>query len=113
MAIFGRTREPEGGAISGGRGPAIPSPSRDKEAGGANVITGLTKVKEEVRALREAVSALTQSFQTLSKIMASLSRPVNTSAEEEKERRRRREEKRERRREKERRKERREKRGRL
>ena len=46
-----------GGIISGGRGPVIPSPLRDKEAGKAKIniglikiITGLNKVREKVKA---------------------------------------------------------------
>ena len=62
MAVFGRNQEPEGGAISGGRGPVIPSPSRDREAGRAKIITALTKFREEVKILREAMCAFTRSF---------------------------------------------------
>ena len=52
-----------GGIISGGKGPVIPSPLRDKEAGWVKVNTGLikivtnlNKVKKEVKTLREIVS---------------------------------------------------------
>ena len=48
MVIFGRTREPGAGAMSGGRGPAVPSLLGDRETGGAEANTGLAKVKEEV-----------------------------------------------------------------
>ena len=62
MVIFRRIRGPVGGVISGGRGPVIPSPLRDKEAGGVKANTGLikiiislNKVKEKVKALREVI----------------------------------------------------------
>ena len=49
--------------MSGGRGPAVPSPLRDKEAGRAKVNTNLikiiisfNKVKEEIKAFWEIVS---------------------------------------------------------
>ena len=63
MAIFRQTQGPEGGVISGGKGPVIPSLSQNKEAGGAKVIInfikiiiGLNKVKEDVKAFREVMS---------------------------------------------------------
>ena len=52
-----------GGVISGGKGPVIPSLLRNKEVGKAKVntslieiITGLNKVKEEIKTLREVIS---------------------------------------------------------
>ena len=48
MAVFGRTREPGAGAISGGRGPAVLFLLGDRETGGAKANTSLIKVKEEV-----------------------------------------------------------------
>ena len=58
-----------GSVISSGRGPAVPSSSRNKKAGGVKVITGLIKViaglnkiREEVKALRETVSFFTRNF---------------------------------------------------
>ena len=108
-----------GGIISGGKGPAVPSLLQNREAGGvkantglAKIIASLNKVREEVKALRKAISFLTRSLQTPSGIMAGLPRPAYTSAEEKEERRRRKEERRERRREKKRKREWREKRGR-
>ena len=51
-----------GGVISGGRGPAVPSPLRNREAGGVKANTGLVKivinlnkVKKKIKTLREAV----------------------------------------------------------
>ena len=51
-----------GGIISGGKGPAIPSLLRDKEAGKVKVntglikiITGLNKVREKVKTLWEII----------------------------------------------------------
>ena len=48
--------------MSGGKGPVIPFPLRDKEAGGVKVntglikvITGLNKVKEEVKTFWEVI----------------------------------------------------------
>ena len=55
--------------MSGGKGPVIPSPLRDKEAGGVKantnlvkIITGLNKVKEKVKTLREVISFFTRSL---------------------------------------------------
>ena len=69
MDIFRRTRGPEGGAVSGGKSPVIPSLSRNKKAGGVKIITGLIKiiaglikVKEEVKILREVMSFFTRNF---------------------------------------------------
>ena len=52
--------------MSGGKGPAVPSLLRNREAGGAKVntglikiITGLNKVKEKVKTLREVISFFT------------------------------------------------------
>ena len=66
MAVFRRTRGPEGGIISGGKGPVVPSLLRNKEAGKAKVITSLTKiiislnkVKEEVKTFREVMTFFT------------------------------------------------------
>ena len=51
-----------GSVISGGRGPTVPSPLQNKEAGEVKVntgftkvVTGLNKVKEEIKALREVI----------------------------------------------------------
>ena len=69
MIIFGQTRGPVGGVMSGGKGPAIPSLLRDREAGKAKtninlikIITGLNKVKEEIKTLREAISFFTRNL---------------------------------------------------
>ena len=69
MAIFGRTRGPVGGAVSGGRNPVIPSLLRHREAGGAKANTGLikivinfNKVREEIKTLREIISFFTRSL---------------------------------------------------
>ena len=55
--------------MSGGKGPAIPSPLQNKEAGRVKVnisfikiITGLNKVREEVKAFREIISFFTRNF---------------------------------------------------
>ena len=63
MVIFGRTQGPVGGAVSGGRSPAVPSLLRNKETGGAKVNTGLikiiinfNKVRKEIKTLREVIS---------------------------------------------------------
>ena len=63
MVIFGRTRKPVGGIISGGKGPVIPSLLQNKKAGRVKanislikIITGLNKVKEEIKTLREVIS---------------------------------------------------------
>ena len=63
MVIFGQTQGPVGGVISGGKGPAIPSPMRNKKAGKVKIntglikiITGLNKVKEKIKTLREIIS---------------------------------------------------------
>ena len=105
--------------MSGGKGSAIPSLSRDKEAGKVKVITnltkiiaGLNKVREKVKTLREAISSLSRNFQTSSEIMVNFLRLINTLAKEKKGRKKR-EERREGKREKERRRERREKQGRF
>ena len=52
-----------GGIIFGGRGPVVPSPLQDKEAGKVKantglikIITGLNKVREKVKALRKVIS---------------------------------------------------------
>ena len=51
-----------GGAISGRKGPVVPSLLQNKKVGGAKVhtgfikiITGLNKIKEKVKALRKAI----------------------------------------------------------
>ena len=62
MVIFRRTRGPEDGTVSDGKGPVIPFPSQDREAGGAKVFITLNKVREEVRALREVVRAFTRNL---------------------------------------------------
>ena len=69
MVIFGRIRGPVGGVIFGKRGPAVPSPLRNKEAGRVKaninfikVIIGLNKVKEEVKAFREVMFFFTWSL---------------------------------------------------
>ena len=48
--------------MSGGKGPVIPFLSQDREAGGAKVITGLIKVQEEVKTLREVMYVFTWNF---------------------------------------------------
>ena len=101
MAVFGRTREPGAGAMSGERGPAVPSSLGDRETGGAEVNTGLAKVKEEIQSLREGINAFIKTVITLCKEVAAFSRPIYISVGKEKERRRRRKEKRARREEKE------------
>ena len=58
--------------MSGGKGPVVPSLLRDRKAGGAEVFITLNKVKEEVRALREAVHAFTRNLKTLSGIKVNL-----------------------------------------
>ena len=69
MVIFRRTYEPVGDAVSGRKDPAIPSPLRDREAGGAKIdtgfikiITGLNKVREEVKTLREVIRIFTRNL---------------------------------------------------
>ena len=47
-----------GGIISGGRGPVIPSPLQDKEAGGAKINTGLTKIIIDLNKIREEIKTL-------------------------------------------------------
>ena len=66
MVIFKRNQRPKGGVISGGKNPAVPSLLRDKEAGGAKVITGfikiitsLNKVKEKVKTTLKIISFFT------------------------------------------------------
>ena len=63
MAIFGRIWGPAGGAMSGGKGPAILSILRNKEASGVKIIislikiiANLNKVKEKIKTLREVIS---------------------------------------------------------
>ena len=63
MVIFGQTRGPVGGIISGGKNPAIPSLLRDREAGRVKantglvkIITSLNKVKEKIKTFREIIS---------------------------------------------------------
>ena len=58
-----------GGVISGKKGPAIPFPLQDKEAGKAkvntsliNIIINLNKVREEVKTLREVMHVFTRSL---------------------------------------------------
>ena len=58
-----------GGVISGGKGPIIPFLLQNREAGGVKantglikVITGLNKVKKEIKALRETMSFFTQNL---------------------------------------------------
>ena len=48
--------------MSGGKGPAVSSSLQDRKAGGAKantglikIITGLNKIKEEVKAFREVI----------------------------------------------------------
>ena len=69
MVIFGRTRGPVGGVISGGRGLVIPFLLRDREVGGVKVnigfikiVIGLNKVREEVKTLRDVVCIFTRSL---------------------------------------------------
>ena len=69
MVIFGRTRGPVGGAMSGGKGPVIPFLLRDKEAGGVKVNTGLIKIiaglnkaRKKVKTLREVIRVFTQNL---------------------------------------------------
>ena len=66
MVIFGRTRGPVGGVISGGKGFIIPSLLRDRETGRVKaniglvkIITGLNKVKKKIKTLREVISFFT------------------------------------------------------
>ena len=58
-----------GNAISGGKGPVIPSPLRDREAGRVKVntglikvIAGLNKVREKVKTLREVMRVFTRNL---------------------------------------------------
>ena len=58
-----------GGVVFGGRGSAVPSLLRDREAGGVKVntnlikiVTGFNKVKEEVKAFREVISFFIRSL---------------------------------------------------
>ena len=58
-----------GGAVSGGRNPAIPSLLRNKEAGGVKantglikIITSLNKVKKEIKTLRKIISFFTRNL---------------------------------------------------
>ena len=66
MIIFKRIRGPVGGVISGGKGPAILSLLRNKEAGKVKVniglikiIVNLNKVKEKIKTFREVIRAFT------------------------------------------------------
>ena len=63
MVIFGRTRGPVGGVVSGGRNPVIPSLLRDKEAGRVKVHTSFikivinfNKVKDKVKTFLKIIS---------------------------------------------------------
>ena len=58
-----------GGIISGGKGPAVPSPLQNKEAGGVKaninlfkIIIGLNKVKKKVKTLWEVIFFFTRSL---------------------------------------------------
>ena len=44
MVIFGRTRGPVGGIISGGKSPVVPFLLQDREAGGIKANTSLVKI---------------------------------------------------------------------
>ena len=63
MVIFKRIRGPVGSVMSGGKGPVIPFPLQNKEAGGVKANTNLTeiiinlnKVKEKIKTFREIIS---------------------------------------------------------
>ena len=58
MVIFRRAWEPEGGTISGGENPVIPSSPGNREKGGAKAIINLTKVKKEIKSFREIMDNL-------------------------------------------------------
>ena len=69
MVIFGRTRGSVGGIISGGKGPVIPFLLQNKEVGKVKaninlikIITGLNKIKKEVKTLREIISFFTRNL---------------------------------------------------
>ena len=91
MVIFGQTREPGAGSISGGKGPAVPSSLRDRELNRAKVITNLIKIKEEIRSLWKGINAFIKTVLSLCKKVAALSRPIYISISKEKKRRRKRE----------------------
>ena len=62
MVIFRRTRGPVGGIMFGGRNPVVLFLLRDREAGGVKVntgfikiVTGLNKVKEEIKIFRKVI----------------------------------------------------------
>ena len=52
MVIFKRTQGPVGNIISGGKGPAIPSPLQNREINRVKANTGLTKVVINLNKLR-------------------------------------------------------------
>ena len=63
MVIFRRTQGLEGGVISGGKGPVILSPSRNREASKVKIIINLikliinlNKVKEKIKSFQEIIS---------------------------------------------------------
>ena len=69
MVVFGRTRGPVGGVMSGGKDPAVPFSLRDKEADGAKantglvkIVIGLNKVKKKVKTFREVIFFFTWSL---------------------------------------------------
>ena len=62
MIIFRQTRGLKGGVISGGKGPAVLSLLRDKEAGRVKVFITLNKVREKIKTLRKVMRILTRSL---------------------------------------------------
>ena len=69
MIIFGRTRGPVGGIISGEKNPTVPFLLQNREAGGVKVNTGLikivigfNKIKEKIKTLREIISFFTRNL---------------------------------------------------
>ena len=62
MVVFRQTRGPEGGAVSGGRGPVIPSLLQNKEAGRAKIITSLIKIIISLDKIREEIKSLREIF---------------------------------------------------
>ena len=57
MVIFKRTQGPVGDAISGGKGPTIPSPLQNKKTGEAKINTNLTKIVINLNKVREKIKA--------------------------------------------------------
>ena len=66
MVIFRQTQGPVDSIISGGKGPVIPFLLQDRETGKVKVntgliriITGLNKIKNEIKTFQEIISFFT------------------------------------------------------